>query len=113
MLIAYRGYSVILFAPVCALGAVLLAAGCVSASHAERVHRYERSYGTFERTFALPNTVDPDRIEADFDGGVLSVTLPKAEKMRPREIRVKTGVASGQGRVSAKSADANGERNEK
>jgi len=78
-----------------------------------RVHRYERSYGTFERTFALPNTVDPDRIEADFDGGVLSVTLPKAEKMRPREIKVKTGVASGQGRVSAKSAEPNGGRNEK
>jgi HSP20 family protein len=56
----------------------------------ERVHRYERSYGLFERTFALPNTVDPDRIEAKYEGGVLTVVLPKAERARPREIPVKT-----------------------
>ena len=55
-----------------------------------RVHRYERSYGVFERTFALPNTVDADQVEAGFEGGVLTVTLPKAERMRPREIKVKT-----------------------
>lgn len=56
---------------------------------AERVHRYERSYGTFERRFALPNTVDPDRIEAQYDNGLLTVTLPKVERARPREIQVK------------------------
>jgi HSP20 family protein len=56
----------------------------------ERVHRYERSYGWFERAFALPNTVDPDRIEATVDQGVLTVVLPKAERARPREIPVKT-----------------------
>lgn len=57
-----------------------------------RVHRYERSYGVFERTFSLPNTVDPEKVDATFDGGVLTVALPKAEKMRPREIKLKTGV---------------------
>ena len=82
-------------------------------SQERRVHRYERSYGMFERTFALPNTVDPEKIEADFDGGVLTVTLPKSEKMRPREIRVKTGVGSGQGQVASRSTGANGERKEK
>jgi HSP20 family protein len=56
----------------------------------ERVHRYERSYGWFERAFSLPNTVDPDRIEAKVDQGVLTVELPKAERARPREIPVKT-----------------------
>jgi HSP20 family protein len=56
----------------------------------ERVHRYERSYGLFERTFALPNSVDPDRIEAKYESGVLTVVLPKAERARPREIPVKT-----------------------
>lgn len=55
-----------------------------------RVHRYERSYGTFERTFALPNTVDPEKVEASYDNGVLTVALPKAERMRPREIQVKS-----------------------
>lgn len=59
-----------------------------------RVHRYERSYGMFERTFALPNTVDPDQVEAAYDGGLLTVTLPKAERMRPREIKLKTGVGA-------------------
>ena len=52
----------------------------------ERVHRSERVYGVFERTFVLPNTVDPDRIEARFENGVLLVRIPKAERARPREI---------------------------
>jgi len=54
----------------------------------ERVHRYERSYGTFERTFALPTTVDPERIEASYSHGLLTLTIPKAERARPREIPV-------------------------
>jgi len=62
----------------------------VAEEKTERVHRYERSYGVFERTFALPNTVDPERIEAKYDGGVLTVLLPKVERARPREIPVKT-----------------------
>ena len=55
----------------------------------ERVHRYERSYGVFERAFALPNSVDADKIEARYENGILTVTVPKAEKARPREIPVK------------------------
>lgn len=54
-----------------------------------RVHRYERSYGAFERTFSLPTTVEADKVEADYDNGVLTVSLPKAERMRPREIPLK------------------------
>lgn len=55
-----------------------------------RVHRFERSYGSFERTFALPNTVDADKVEASYDNGVLNVVLPKSERMRPREIPLHT-----------------------
>src|ERR671911_391503 len=55
----------------------------------ERVHRFERTYGTFERTFVLPSTVDPDQIEARYDNGVLLISIPKAERAKPREIRVK------------------------
>lgn len=57
----------------------------------ERVHRYERSYGNFERVFTLPTTVDADRIEARVDHGVLTVLLPKVERARPREIPVVAG----------------------
>jgi HSP20 family protein len=55
----------------------------------ERVHRYERTYGSFERAFALPTTVDPEKIAANYSNGVLTVTIPKAERARPREIPVK------------------------
>ena len=57
----------------------------------ERVHRYERSYGSFERAFSLPSTVDPERIRANYEQGILTVTLPKSERARPREIEVKVG----------------------
>jgi HSP20 family protein len=64
----------------------------------ERVHRSERVYGVFERTFALPNTVDADKIEARFENGILFVRIPKAERARPREIRVNSS-ASGSPQV--------------
>jgi HSP20 family protein len=64
----------------------------------ERVHRIERIYGMFERTFVLPDSVDPERIEARHENGVLTVSIPKAERARPREIQVKSS-ASGASRV--------------
>jgi HSP20 family protein len=68
----------------------------------ERVHRYERSYGTFERTFVLPNTVDPERIEARYGDGILTVTIPKAERARPREIPVSASAAGGSTPISTR-----------
>jgi HSP20 family protein len=61
----------------------------------ERVHRYERSFGSFERSFALPRTVDPDQIQATYENGVLTVTLPKIERARPREIPVQAAGGNG------------------
>lgn len=55
----------------------------------DRVHRYERSYGAFERSFVLPATVDAEKIEANLDNGVLTITVPKVEKARPRQIEVR------------------------
>lgn len=52
-------------------------------------HRYERVFGTFERSFRLGTPVDPSRIDARFAHGVLTVVVPKAEEARPREIVVK------------------------
>ena len=54
----------------------------------ERVHRYERTYGAFERSFTLPATVDANNIKASYEHGVLTVTLPKVEKAKPRQIPV-------------------------
>jgi len=55
----------------------------------ERWHRYERSYGSFERSFTLPTTVDAERIQANAEHGVLTITLPKVERAKPREIPIK------------------------
>jgi HSP20 family protein len=60
----------------------------VAEEKTERVHRYERTYGTFERSFTLPATVDAGKIQANYEHGVLSVTLPKVEKAKPRQIEV-------------------------
>jgi len=60
----------------------------VAEERTERVHRYERTYGSFERSFTLPATVDASNIKASYAHGVLTVTLPKAEKAKPRQIEV-------------------------
>ncbi len=60
----------------------------VAEENTERVHRYERTYGAFERTFTLPATVDAEHIKAKYDKGVLTVTLPKVEKAKPRQIQL-------------------------
>jgi HSP20 family protein len=54
----------------------------------EAVHRTERAYGTFFRSFALPRAVDAARVEARYDAGVLTVVLPKREEAKPRTIPV-------------------------
>ncbi len=51
-------------------------------------HRVERSYGNFARYFTLPETVDTEKVRADYANGVLSVTLPKKEVAKPRTIKV-------------------------
>jgi HSP20 family protein len=51
-------------------------------------HRIERAYGQFVRCFSLPDTVDPDKVRADYRKGVLTVTLPKKEVAKPKSIKV-------------------------
>jgi HSP20 family protein len=60
----------------------------VAEEKAEKVHRYERTYGAFERSFTLPGTVDPGAIKASYEHGVLTVLLPKLEKAKAREIKL-------------------------
>lgn len=64
-----------------------------------RWHLSERRYGSFTRSFVLPRDVEQDRIQASFDNGVLTVTIPKSEKARPRRIEIQGG--NGQQRVEA------------
>ena len=51
-------------------------------------HRIERSYGSFCRSFQLPTTVRTDKIKANYKDGVLSITLPKTEEVKPKEIPI-------------------------
>ena len=60
----------------------------VAEENGEKVHRYERAYGVFERSFTVPASVDTDRISAQYENGVLTVELPKAERAKPRQITV-------------------------
>ena len=54
----------------------------------ESYRRIERTYGTFHRSFSLPNTVDTSKVSADFKNGVLTVKLPFREEAKPRSINV-------------------------
>lgn len=54
----------------------------------DQYHRLERSYGSFRRNFTLPSTVDASRVSAGYQDGVLTVTLPRREDARPRQIQV-------------------------
>ncbi len=55
----------------------------------ENYHLVERSYGSFSRSLVLPAAVDMDKIEAKYDKGVLTVTCPKKEAVKPKSIEIK------------------------
>jgi HSP20 family protein len=54
----------------------------------DQYHHVERRYGSFSRSFALPQTVDPNRVSAEYKDGVLTVRIPLREEARPRTIKV-------------------------
>ena len=54
----------------------------------QNYHRVERSYGTFTRTFSLPNSVDSDKVGAEYKDGVLTLTMPKKEEAKPKTIKI-------------------------
>ena len=69
-----------------------------AAEHEEREkgwYRIERSFGRFSRSLTLPDGVDPDRIAASFDHGVLEVRIPKPEQRKPRRIEISTSDDNG------------------
>jgi len=60
----------------------------------ENYLRVERTYGSFSRSFSLPNTVNPEAIGAEYKNGVLTVTLPKREESKPRQVKVTVNAAN-------------------
>ncbi len=54
-------------------------------------YRREIRYGSFHRALSLPVSVDADKAEAKFDNGILQLSLPKAEALRPKQIKVESG----------------------
>lgn len=54
----------------------------------DEFHRIERSYGRFTRSFTLPHEVDADNVAANYSDGILTVSIPKAEKIKPRKIDI-------------------------
>jgi HSP20 family protein len=63
----------------------------------ENFHRIERRYGSFVRTFKLPNTVDAEKVEASYEKGILKITLAKRAEAKPRQIKVGNGEKTLQG----------------
>ena len=57
----------------------------------ENFQRVERHYGSFTRSFTLPNSVDPEQISAHYDKGVLKIRLPKKTEAKPKQIKVNVG----------------------
>jgi HSP20 family protein len=57
----------------------------------ENFRRVERQYGSFTRTFTLPSTVDTEKVQADYDKGILKIVLPKKAEAKPKQIKVNVG----------------------
>jgi HSP20 family protein len=72
-----------------------------------RYHLVERTYGSFMRTFQLPQGIDEEQINAEFENGVLMLHIPKAALPQPRKIQIKPGQKKQQGVVGNGSSNQN------
>jgi HSP20 family protein len=73
----------------------------------ENFHRVEHRYGTFARSFTLPNSVDAENVKATYDSGVLQLEFPKKAEAKPRQIKIGVGSAStGQQQQQKKQVEA-------
>lgn len=60
----------------------------------EDYHRIERSYGSFFRSFTLPSYIDQEKVKAEYDNGLLKVTMPKKSELKPKKVKVLKGAKS-------------------
>jgi HSP20 family protein len=63
----------------------------------EGYHRVERSFGSFSRSLSLPRGIDPDKVEAKFENGVLEVQIPKPAEAKPTRVQIGGGTVEGSG----------------
>lgn len=70
----------------------------------ENFHRIERRYGSFARTFTLPQTVDTGAVKASYDHGVLTISLAKKEAAKPKQVKVEISSGAQPKQVEAKNA---------
>ncbi|MGQ9672923.1 MAG: Hsp20/alpha crystallin family protein [Candidatus Aminicenantales bacterium] len=54
----------------------------------ENYHRIERAYGSFYRSFTLPNYIDQEKIQAEHENGILKITMPKRPELKPRKVKI-------------------------
>ena len=71
---------------------------------ANQVHRFEKSYGVFKRSFVLPNTISADKVEARYEDGVLELYLPKTTVAQARKIEIQSGKSGFFDRLANKQA---------
>jgi HSP20 family protein len=57
------------------------------------LHRVERSYGTFTRSFTLPGSINVDKVKAEYKNGILTLTMPKREEAKPKTIKIQAAKA--------------------
>ena len=65
----------------------------------ENFHRIERRYGSFVRSFALPNTIDTENVNASYENGILKIELSKRAEARPKQIKVNIGAGKTLGKT--------------
>src|ERR1700740_1121431 len=68
----------------------------------ENYRRVERQYGSFTRSFTLPQTVDTEHVSANYDKGVLKISLPKKAEAKPKQIKVNVGSEKGEKTLKAR-----------
>jgi HSP20 family protein len=79
---------------------VLTVSGERTAEHEEKsegYHRVERSFGSFSRSLTLPQGIDPEKVEAKFENGVLEVHIPKPAEAKPTRVQIGKGTVEGSG----------------
>ena len=77
-----------------------------AAEKAENFHRIERRFGSFVRSFTLPQTVDVDAVNAAYDAGVLTITLAKKAEAKPKQIKIELGAGNSAQGSSQKMVEA-------
>jgi HSP20 family protein len=79
---------------------VLTVSGDREAEHEDKgegYHRVERSFGSFSRSLSLPHGIDPEKVDAKFDNGVLEVRIPKPAEAKPTRVQIGKGTVEGSG----------------